>query len=99
MNVKEELRKISVGKQINRNTMQRTEHIAFDEDTLIKFIEKIVGQIEPPVMPKLAEVIKLIELKAKSYNDNKKEDRTRKGVYIDCLVMLKTAIRESNFSA
>ena len=73
------------------------------EQALIKDIAEITEKesipIEPPVMQKIAEVIKLIEIKAKSYDDNKKEDRARKGVYVDCLVMLKEAIRESNFSA
>jgi len=52
MDIREELRKISIGKQINRKTMQRTESIAFNEDDLIEFIKKIVGQLEPLVIPK-----------------------------------------------
>lgn len=40
--------------------MQRTEYIAFDEDALIEFIEKLVGQIKPLISSEITEVTRLV---------------------------------------
>lgn len=46
----------------------------------------------------MEKVIEQIRLKADACGDVTKEQRARKGAYIDCLVLLKEALRQCNVS-
>lgn len=45
------------------------------------------------------ELIKRIEDKVRNCNDNNKEERARKGAYVDCLVMLKQLVNPDGVNA
>lgn len=46
----------------------------------------------------IKKLLEELELKASACGDNNKENRARKGAYVDCIVMLKNLIKNDKFN-